>query len=447
MERNAKVKESQRTAVRMTVKAVLDDRTLSPDQLRDRLEEKGIGVIEHRNAEGYLYGVHYVHAKSGVVFKASEVGKTVTAAQWRKVEGLHRLDKEERQTLSKVLRGYMDARTEQLGNRSSAIRQLNIRELETHVQQHGYKLVDANPLLEAFVRTQQSRYAGQLETDVAALSDLQRGIEQLRSEHRRATATAAGFVQTPGGMTFRHNEDVKLRDFEIGEMQNKETTETKFGPLTAQEVTLLTQVGRQGGLGSIPDHVNSSTIDWSFWKDKFRPSRSLLIEDKLHKNYLRVKTGEAFRTRQPADYLAQHGILMQPTKFGYAVYRHAEPDVRAYTSKEESARVSASGYGQVEFERHRNEMVDPVVQNLFRQISERENMGLRNLSDGSLKKGRAERNKKVPSTSNLRKDLGRALRPGLTSQQRRALYDILGQKIDQADTSGVQKQNKLRISD
>lgn len=96
-------------------------------ELLERLQQGGVGVIEHRNEADYLYGLHYVNEGSGHFFYAREVGKKFTAALWRGREQTDQFAEGVRRELAKELKRYMTTPGVQLGLRSTAVRQVSLR--------------------------------------------------------------------------------------------------------------------------------------------------------------------------------------------------------------------------------------------------------------------------------------------------------------------------------
>ena len=185
--------------VRTVVSTAFSQEASRPEALRTRLDAAGVAVIEHRNAQGYLYGLHYVATKSGHVFKASEVGRAVTAAAWRERERTNGLAVELRKELDGVLKAYVSERTAQLGLRSAVVQQLHLRELQAYFEQRGYSLQVVTPYLTGWEQAEKRAYPRLLKQDQGRVTALQRGIEQLHLAPPAGRTRGGGQGDQPGG--------------------------------------------------------------------------------------------------------------------------------------------------------------------------------------------------------------------------------------------------------
>ncbi|MET4545667.1 hypothetical protein ABIE26_002985 [Pedobacter africanus] len=67
-------------ALRATIDATLKTKgTTTPEAFRQKLKSKGVELVEHRNAQGRLYGLIYIDHSSKCVFKGSDLGKLYSA--------------------------------------------------------------------------------------------------------------------------------------------------------------------------------------------------------------------------------------------------------------------------------------------------------------------------------------------------------------------------------
>ena len=74
--------------VKEAVRAAFGDGELNADQVQAELKRRGVLVVQSRNAEGRLFGVHYLDAEGGYVYKASEASRAHGAKAWREREVL-----------------------------------------------------------------------------------------------------------------------------------------------------------------------------------------------------------------------------------------------------------------------------------------------------------------------------------------------------------------------
>jgi hypothetical protein len=424
---------------------VFSEEGLGPTELRERLRQGGVGVIEHRNEAGYLYGLHYLNEGSGQVFKASEVGKKFTAAVWRGREQTDQLAEGVRRELAKELKRYMATRAVQLGLRSAAVRQVSLRELQDHLAQAGYQLREVTPYLKAFKAAEEKEYPKLLQRDRATMTTLQRGIERLRPEYRRAVLEAAGMVVTATGSQHRHNADIQLKPTR-GVAAAAPGSGERIGPLSRQERILLLQIGRNDGVGTLAQSVHLGNLDWPGWRERLPPKRAEALEERLRRNYLQSELQKAGRRRKPIDYLIGRGVIVEPAKSGYRAYRYDAPDQRVGLTAAVAARIAESGYTVEDFRKIKLRTEDSTVKQLYRRAESLEKAGLRNNS-GNGSANRAKKGKRKLPSDHLRTQISGWIQSSAPRLYQQGLYDLLV-NTDQEEDPAVRRQRyQRRLSD
>jgi hypothetical protein len=444
---NGRGKEVSLAKLRGVVREAFGGETGDPAALRERLQQGGVGVIEHRNAEGYLYGLHYVHHGSGHVFKASAVGKRFTAAAWREREQTDRLSDPARQELEKQLQEYMRTRAQQLGLRSAAIQRVSLRELQDHVAQLGHQLVDATPYLKAFRAAEQGEYDKVLQRDRAEMAAVQRGIERLQPEYRRRVLEAAGMVVAADGRsTHRHNADLALRPTRGVAGSEPLPPAERIGPLSGAERKLLLQLGRPGGVGGLAQSVHLGSLDWPAWKERLPPARSRAVEERLHRNLVQTELQRAARRRDPVGYLLGRGVVVEPANGTYTAYLYTAPGDLVEVKAPLAGRITAGGYRAEDYHRIRERMADPAVKQLLQRAETRQTVYLKNNSgNGSV--NRAQKRKSGLPFERFRTKLSGLIRSTAPTLFRQGLYDLL-RNTDQEENPEVRpRRQQLRLSD
>lgn len=423
-------KAKQLKRVRRVVKDSFAQRGLTAEELRKDLADRGVRTIEHRNEQGFLYGMTYLDQKTGYLFKASEIGKGYSAASWRERADTDRLGEGQLKHLEENLKGYMHLRTEQLGLRSAAIKRLSLYDLQEHVAKEGFKLQAATPHLKEFIVARQKTYDYYLRRDQDRLLKVQRGIERLKPEYRRGVSDAAGIVEVKGRGTHRFNQDIELDLPTDGAGPVKLEMER----LTAQEKVVLKYAGQQGGVGGIPQRVHVQNVDWKFWKDKFGDHLGQALEEKLYGNYLRTHLQKAGRSAKPVDYLLKRGIIVEKLTDGHITYVHDCENYRVLMSRKASRQVDGQNYQEKDFERVRTNMSEPVVADVLNHIRALNNPHLRSENGGQLKKQLEKTSKVLSSTKKARTELASYIGSKSEALRHRGLYDILQRNAEEEET-------------
>ena len=437
---NEKGKAKQLKRMRSDVKDSFKRPNLSVEDLRQDLAKRGVGTIEHRNEQGFLYGMTYVDQKKGYIYKASEMGKPYSAASWRERAKTDKLSESELKSLEEKLKKYMHQRTEQLGLRSAAIKQLSLSDLQEYVAKKGFKLQASTPHLNEFVNAKQKTYEYFLKKDTAKLEEIQQGIERLRPEYRKAVTTGAGIVEAKGVGVHRFNEDIKVNL----RAHIDSASSLQVGRLTEQEELLLRHAGRQDGVGSLPQWVHVQNVDWKFWKSKFSEHRSQALEEKLYGNYLRTQLQKATKSSKPVEYLLKRGILVKQVDGGHATYVHDRENYRVLTSKKASRQIEGQGYQEADYKRVRTRMSESVVVEVLNHLEVLNNPSLRSEKDGQLKKQLEKNAKALSSTAKARKGLASYIGSKGAGLKERGLYDILQRNTQEEETPQERQSRKHR---
>ena len=440
---NEKGKDKNLKKVRAAVKTVFEGSASSVEELREALYDRGIRAIEHRNAQGYLYGLHYVDTKGGYVYKASQIGKAYAAGEWKKREQTDGLSDDEVKRLDGVLKQYMHQRTEQFGIRSAAIQQLTVEDLQEYIQKHNFTLQSSTPHLKTFVEARRSTYPFFEKKDRKELEELQRGVERLRPEYRAAVAAAVGLVTTKDGAVHKYNSAIELRGTQLGATDRQERF-VNLGRLTHQEQVLLRHAGQQGRGGAIPPWVHVQSVDWEFWKAKFPDHQSRAIEEKLYQNYLQKQLSHAAKSTKPIEYLLKRGILVEAKQDGHVVYKHDRMNYRIYTSKAASRRIGEQDYKREDFERIRTRMTEPVVIEVLNQLDVANNPSLRSRTDALLKKQLKNSPNVLSSTVQARNKLADYIGAQAPGMQRKGLYELTQKNTDEEETPQQRQRKRQR---
>lgn len=296
----------------------------SMDEVKAVLEQNGIRTVHHHTEQGRRFGVHYIDERSGYVFKASQLGRGYTAAEWNRREQTNTLSPEDYERLMKDAKQYVVEQTARVGYRSVVIKRLATEELQFAMAQLGHRSELVGPYLAEVVAAEKRDYASALKHDRQQVKDLHRGLAQVQAEFRAPLMASLGLERRGDKVVLRNRREVsqpgqQSRAGGVGEGP-------AMGQLSAGERRMLVGVGRRHGIGNLPLDVNVSTIDWKYWEGKFKPAAAEKLGRQLHQNYIKQELSLLHRgggskgIDHPLIRLAGQGILIKPTETGHEAH-------------------------------------------------------------------------------------------------------------------------------
>ena len=284
MERNGKQSAKSLTRLKTAInKAFADERTPA-EEVVERLRADRIRVIHHHTAEGRRYGVHYVDEVSGHLFKASKVGRSFSAAEWNRREEKNTLATEDYRQLVAGMNGYLRDQDRKVGFRSTVLRELTSDRLISSIATtHTEEVI--RPYVEEYVAAARKDYAEAAKRDQRQLKELYWALAQVKSEYRRGLTVSLGLELDGSTISVRGNPEVQLSSDRLRIDQLSKGF--RPGSLSAEERRMLIGVGRYRGIGGLPLNVNTTTVDWPYWKDKFKPKVARQLGQQLHDNLIK----------------------------------------------------------------------------------------------------------------------------------------------------------------
>ena len=419
---NGKSAERVLPGVRAKVKEAFGDERASTGDIKAHLENASIRIIHHYTAEGRRFGVHYLDAESGHLFKASQVGRKYTAAEWNRREEVNTLSTEDYKKLVGDVKQYLDERQRAADGFQSVV----IKEMETAEQLHfamiqqGHNSQLIGPYLNERIASERKDYEGAMKRDGKHLKDLYWGLAQLRQEYRTPVMQVLGLARQGEEIVLKSNTEVRVDARQLEEEGG--VKDLAINTLSAQERRMLIGVGRYRGIGGIPLEVNLGSIDWKYWEGKFKPLTAEKLGKQLHDNYVKKelyqldKEGGSVGQTQPLIRLAGKGILIRPTENGYRAHLVGQERYELQVPRNITSRLYREDYRTEHYESMRSLLGDKVAAQTLAAVQEAQRATI----SGSVTRSEVRSKVRI-----LERGLMRYLSTQGNQVSRRGLYQLL----------------------
>ena len=438
LERNGRGASNSLDQVKGNVREAFADGRASTEDVKKALEERQIRTIHHHNQEGRRYGVHYVDEQSGHIFKASQVGREYTAAEWNRREESNTLSLEDYKALVRDAKQYVASQQGAAAYQSVAIKQLNTDDVQFAMAQLGHTSGLIRPYLDEIVASEKKSYDTALKRDEKELKALYWGLAQVKTEFRGSLMNSLGLERQDERIVLRDNQQVSIPADQL-EAGGKAAVNLKIGELSAEERRMLIGVGRYGGIGGIPLDVNLTTVDWKYWEGKFKPATAEKLGAQLHNNYVKKEltllsksSTEGDGINHPLLQLASKGILVKPTETGYRAHMVGQEKYSFQVPGHLASSVYWQDYRKEHYEKMKSLLEEKIGKTALNAIQEAKITELRSST---------ARRKQVPNS------LVFELRGYLMSQgahaKRSGLYKVL-QSMDQDENLSMDERRQNR---
>lgn len=438
LERNGKAASRSLDQVKGSVREAFADSRASADDMKKALEERQIRAIHHHNKEGRRFGVHYVDEQSGHIYKASDVGRGYTAAEWNRREESNTLSLEDYKALVRDAKQYLANRQSATGYQSVAIKQLNTDDVQFAMGQIGHTSGLIRPYLDEIVASEKKGYEKALKRDGKELKALYWGLAQVKTEFRGPLMNSLGLERKGDRIVLRGNDEVSIPADQL-EAGGGKGVKLKIGELSAEERRMLIGVGRYRGIGGITLDVNLTTVDWKYWEGKFKPATAEKLGAQLHNNYVKKELTLLSKSKteggginHPLLQLASKGILVKPTEAGYRAHMVGQEKYSFQVPGNLAETVYRQDYRMEHYEKMKSLLEEKIGRTALDAIQEAKITELRSST---------ARRKQVPNS------LAFELRGYLMSQgghtKRSGLYKIL-QSMDQDENLSMDERRQNR---
>ncbi|WP_238752440.1 relaxase/mobilization nuclease domain-containing protein [Neolewinella maritima] len=439
LERNGKAASRSLDQVKGSVREAFADDRASTEDVNKALEERQIRTIHHSNQEGRRFGVHYVDEQSGHIYKASQVGRKFTAAEWNRREESNTLSLEDYKALVKDAKQYIASQQGAADYQSVAIKRLNTDDVLFAMAQLGHTSGLIRPYLDEIVASEKKSYDTALKRDEKELKALYWGLAQVKTEFRGSLMNSLGLERQNEHIVLRDNQEVSIPSDQL-EIGGEAAVKLKIGELSSEERRMLIGVGRYRGIGGIPLDVNLTTVDWKYWEGKFRPTTAEKLGAQLHNNYVKKeltllskRNTEGGGINHPLLQLASKGILVKPTEAGYRAHMVGQETYSFQVPGNLASSVHRQDYRTEHYEKMKSLLEEKIGKTAIDAIQEAKITELRSST---------ARRKQVPNS------LVFELRGYLMSQGAHAkwsgLYKVL-QSMDQDENLSMDERRQNRV--
>lgn len=311
--KNERVKSKAHGRVRDRVSSAFTAAGASSTDLPSALSSRGLSAIEHRNAAGRLYGVHYVCEETGCIYKASEIGRAYSAKSYAAAAaGPTAAETAVIGELQRQLR----RREREMGWRSPAIGEFTRPgAAEALAAAAGYDTPEGRAAAKWFATTQKAGLAKARKRDETMLAAFAVGVNRLAPSYRAEVLRAGGVEEAGGG--YRLAPAAAVPEGSVAGVGGK------AGPrvLSPAERDVVIALGRGAAAGTLRSRVHAGAVDWSFWGEAIPPEARADFGTVLHERYLEQTLSRAERSRSPLAHATVRGIVLAPAGGGaFAAY-------------------------------------------------------------------------------------------------------------------------------